>query len=209
MSASDQHLDTLQDIRRLMQRSSRFLSLSGLSGVAAGVWALAGVAIAGGWIDAYNRSGVIYPEAGELLQKKLVVLGLIVFFLSLLSAWYFTWRKAEKNHLPLWDSVSRRLVFHLGIPLLAGGLFILAMLLQGEWRFAAPASLCFYGVALLSSSRYTVREVQYLGIAEVVLGIVCAFNPGLALIYWALGFGGFHIIYGVWMWMKYDRKPVE
>jgi len=42
MNVENTHLDTLQDIRKMMQRSSRFISLSGLSGIAAGIWALIG-----------------------------------------------------------------------------------------------------------------------------------------------------------------------
>ena len=45
MDKRNEHLETLSEIRSLMERSSRFISLSGLSGVAAGVFALMGAAM--------------------------------------------------------------------------------------------------------------------------------------------------------------------
>ena len=53
MNEQNQHLETLQDIKKIMERSSRFLSLSGLSGIAAGICALAGSVIAYKWIEQY------------------------------------------------------------------------------------------------------------------------------------------------------------
>ena len=38
----NEHLENLKEIRTLMERSSKFLSLSGLSGISAGIIALVG-----------------------------------------------------------------------------------------------------------------------------------------------------------------------
>src|ERR1700744_2877545 len=50
-------LEALKDIRQIMERSGRFISLSGWSGVAAGCWALAGAAIARSELAAYPENG--------------------------------------------------------------------------------------------------------------------------------------------------------
>ena len=203
-------IETLQDIKRIMERSSRFISLSGLSGVAAGICALIGSWIAWQWLDSYNT---VYNNKGDYsgddfqrLKCKLLVLAVAVLAAAWVTAFYFTWRKAKHNKLPVWDHTSRRLIINILIPLATGGLFILSMLQYNEWRFVAPASLIFYGIALVNASRYTLSDVKYLGLFQIVLGLVNTQFIGYGLYFWAFGFGILHIIYGLMMWWKYERS---
>jgi hypothetical protein len=211
MNAENQHLDALNDIRRMMQRSSRFISLSGLSGIAAGIWALIGAYFAYDWIVEYYNN---YAHEGfrganfQRLKLNLVLLAGAVAGLAFVSALYFTWRRAGQQKVSLWDHTSKQLVVNTAIPLVAGGLFILAMLQYSEWRFVAPGSLLFYGLALVSGSRYTISEIRYLGFLEIILGLICTQYIGYGLYFWAIGFGVLHIVYGFIMWWKYERKPV-
>ena len=205
-----QPIETLQDIKRIMERSSRFISLSGLSGVAAGICALIGSAIAWKWLENYYvdydlRGGY---SGGEFQQLKYKLLGLaaVVLAAAWLTAFYFTWRKARHNHLPVWDHTSRRLTINILIPITAGGLFILSMLQYDEWRFVAPASLVFYGIALVNASRYTLSDVKYLGFFQILLGLINTQFIGYGLYFWAFGFGVLHIVYGLVMWWKYERS---
>lgn len=209
MSEENQHLQALKDIRKMMQRSSRFISLSGLSGIAAGVWALIGAYFAYDWIMEfyYNNGGAYNSEAFKRLKLNLILLAGAVLGLALLSALYFTWRRAGKNKLPLWDHTSKQLIINTAIPLIAGGLFILAMLQYNEWRFAAPASLVFYGLALVNGSKYTLSDIRYLGFLEIIVGLISMIYIGYGLYFWAIGFGALHIIYGFIMWWKYERNP--
>ena len=101
---------------------------------------------------------------------------------------------------------SKRLTINLMIPLITGGLFILAMLQNDEWRYVAPACLVFYGLALVNASKYTLTDIRYLGYAEIVLGLINTQFIGYGLYFWAAGFGLLHIIYGFSMWWKYDRS---
>ena len=210
MAEQNQHLDALQDIRKMMQRSSRFISLSGLSGIAAGVWALIGAYFAYDWIFEYYQG---YADRGytnegfHRLKWNLFLLAAAVIGLALVSALYFTWKRAGKNKLPLWDHTSKQLVINTAIPLIAGGLFIIAMLQYSEWRFVAPACLVFYGLALVNGSKYTLSDIRYLGFLEIVLGLINTQFIGYGLYFWAIGFGVLHIIYGFVMWWKYERKP--
>ncbi len=206
---SRQPLADIQDIKRIMERSSRFISLSGLSGIAAGIFGLAGSAIAYSWINDYYNS---YNKRGQWdltdfarLEWRLFVLGIVVMALALVSGFYFTWKKAQRNKVVVWNASSRRLVINLCIPLLAGGVFIFAMLLNNEWKFIGPACLLFYGLALINGSKYTLDDIRYLGMLEIVLGCINLFLPGYGLYFWAAGFGILHIIYGALMWSKYER----
>ena len=210
MDDQNQHVEALQDIRRMMKRSSRFISLSGLSGIAAGVWGLIGAYFAYDWITDYYRSFEVNGYTGQAFQDlkyKLLVLAVIILAVSLLSAYFFTWRRAGRNNLPLWDHSSKMLAVNLMLPLVAGGLFILSMLQYNEWRFVAPACLIFYGLALVNGSKYTLSDIRYLGIMEIILGLISTQFIGYGLYFWALGFGVLHIIYGFSMWWKYERNP--
>jgi hypothetical protein len=211
MSEQNQHLEALQDIRQLMQRSIRFISLSGLSGIAAGVWALVGAYFAYDWITEYylqyNGSGHFSGPEFQRLKLNLFLLAGAVLALALSSAFYFTWRKTKEDKVPLWNHTSRQLAINMIIPLVAGGLFILTMLQHDEWRFVAPASLIFYGLALVNASKYTLSDIRYLGISEIILGLIATQYIGQGLYFWAIGFGVLHIIYGFIMWWKNERKP--
>lgn len=202
MDSQDQSLETLQDIRRIMERSSRFISLSGLSGLSAGICALTGAYIAYGWLQTYAAGSLELED----LKRRLVFLAVSVLSLALISAFYFTWRKAKKNNLPVWDRSSRILLINLLIPLVTGGLFVMALYFKNEWRFVAPASLIFYGLALVNASKYTLGDIRYVGIIDILLGLAGMYYSNEALYLWATGFGLLHIIYGLIMWWKYDWK---
>ncbi len=213
MSEQNQPLNTLQDvkdIRRMMERSSRFISLSGLSGVAAGTFALAGAAIARyvifeRYYERYEEGRFFSVSDFSALKLQLLSLAAGVFVAAFLSAFYFTWRKSSEQGSSLWNATSRRLFWNMVIPLVAGALFILGMLQHDEWRFVAPASLVFYGLALVNASKYTLTDIRYLGYCEIILGLLNTQWTGYGLYFWSLGFGVLHIIYGVVMWWKYER----
>jgi len=214
MQASNQQSDTLQDvkdIKKLMERSSRFISLSGLSGVSAGFFALVGAGIARfalfkNYYLHYNDRGFFTDTDFRELKTELLGLAAAVFAAAFLSAFYFTWRKSANQGVSLWNYTSRRLFWNMVIPLVAGGFFILGMLKYDDWRFVAPASLIFYGLALVNASKYTLTDIRYLGYCEIALGILNMLWIGNGLYFWAVGFGILHIVYGIIMWWKYERK---
>jgi hypothetical protein len=208
---ADQSLETLQDIRRMMERSSRFISLSGLSGVCAGICALIGAWLAHDRIAEYYRAngavarfGYMHDAAGEL-RAKLIELAAAVLVAALASSTLMTWRKARKSKLPVWDHTSRRLAINMLIPLAAGGFFVLGLLYRADWEYVAPSCLIFYGLALVNASKYTLTDIRYLGLLEIVLGCICMYYPHEGLYFWAAGFGVLHIVYGLIMWWKYER----
>lgn len=213
MSLENQPADSLQDvkdIRRLMEQSSRFISLSGMSGIAAGLCALAGAAIAKyiifkEYYTGYDDRGYFSTREFLNLKAELLLLAAGVLIMACGFAFYFTWRKAKNEKLALWNHSSKRLFWNMLIPLVAGGLFILGMLQYNDWRFIAPACLVFYGLALVNASKYTLTDIRYLGYCEIILGLLNMQWIGYGLYFWAMGFGVLHIVYGIVMWWKYER----
>lgn len=212
MEDKNQSTDSLQDIkdiRRIMERSSRFISLSGLSGVAAGICALVGVYFANdilnNYYGGYNSRGFFTGDDFSKLKIKFGILAVAVFAVAFISSFYLTWRKAKKQNVSMWDHTSKRLAWNMMVPLISGGIFILGMLRYDAWLFVAPACLIFYGLALVNASKYTLNDIRYLGYCEIVLGLINMFMPGYGLWIWAIGFGILHIIYGILMWRKYER----
>ena len=212
MKNQKEQLEALQDIRKMMKDSSKFLSLSGLSGVFAGVYALIGAYAGHLAITAFNTG---YPGGSEKsdyayteLVIQIIVICSIVLFLCVITALYFSNRKAKKNNQKLFDHMSRKLLWNMAVPLFSGGLFCLALISHGNGfvLMVSPAMLLFYGLALVNCSKFTLHDIRYLGYLEVFLGIVASFLPGHGLLFWALGFGVLHIIYGSVMWFKYDRS---
>jgi hypothetical protein len=213
MEEKNQSADSLQDlkdIRRIMERSSRFISLSGLSGVAAGICALVGVFFANQFLNnyygSYNSKGFFSGDDFSKLKIRFTLLAAVVFAVAFISSFYLTWRKAKKQGLPIWDHTTKRLAWNMMVPLITGGFFILGMLRYDAWLFVAPACLIFYGLALVNASKYTLNDIRYLGYCEIVLGLINMFIPGYGLWIWAIGFGVLHIVYGIVMWRKYERS---
>ena len=207
-----QSLETLQDIKRMMERSSRFISLSGLSGVSAGLCALIGAYIAHTWILGYYGANGYIEHHGYMrdgvnsLQWRLVTLAIGVLAAALITSTWFTWRKARKSKLPIWDHASKKLATNMAIPLAAGGFFVLGLIHYSDWFYVAPACLTFYGLALVNASKYTLTDIRYLGVLEIVLGCISMYYPHEGLYFWAAGFGVLHVIYGLFMWWKYERQ---
>lgn len=196
----------LYAIRKLMERSSKFISLSGLSGILSGIYALAGARMAMRIIDnqtlvtdgemQMNQSVVFWP---------LILMALVVLILSIVTSYWLTMRKAKIRRENAWNPVSRRMLAAIAVPMFTGGLFIGLLLLKGEYSSIASACLVFYGLALVAGSPYTYNEIRWLGLGEILLGLLALYWPMLGLLFWAVGFGLMHIVYGVFMYFKYER----
>jgi hypothetical protein len=219
MITDQRPLETIQDIKKMMERSSRFISLSGWSGVAAGSCALVGAALAYPYIYGEKEIfinpdvGIAQAMAGNytiLLNIWLVWIAAGTFAAALASAFVFTWLKTKKQGLPIWGKASRRLMINVMIPMIAGGIFLFRMIyFEGTAGLIAPGCLIFYGLALINGSKYTLGEIRWLGMAQIVLGIINLWFVGYGLYFWAAGFGIMHIVYGLVMWAKYEKGTIN
>lgn len=197
----------IASIKSMMERSVKFVSLSGLSGILAGIYALLG-ALAAYYLLYFPHTpsefNFSYTDETNTFLKLLFV-ALLVLSASLLTGYALSLKKAKKLGTSIWNPASRQLLFDLFIPLAAGGLFILILVLRGNFGIIAPAFLIFYGLALTNASRNTYNEVKYFGLSEIVLGLFAALLPGYGLLFWTLGFGVLHVLYGFYMHYRYDR----
>lgn len=198
-----QELETLQEIRNLMERSSRFIGLSGWSGIAAGCCALIGASLAYPIISDRLETGEYYSNS-EL--TTLLLIGLGTFIAALISAFIFTYAKSRKTNTPVFGKTSKRLTWTVTVPILVGGIFLLKLISYGFYGLVAPGCLIFYGIALFATGKQTVNETRYLAYCEIILGCISLWKTGYGLYFWTIGFGLFHILYGARMWYKYDRN---
>lgn len=202
---TEKHQEDLVHIRSMMERSSRFISLSGLSGVFAGLSALLG----GVYVyQLFKANGIEYFEDNYQLYStslitELILTAFVILFFALAFGIFFTVRKSKKLNLPIWTSATKNMLFNLAIPLIAGAVFCFALVYHQMFILVAPSTLIFYGLALLNAEKYTYSDIKYLGFSELILGSIALFFVGYGLVFWILGFGILHIFYGLLLFKKY------
>jgi hypothetical protein len=199
----ENYLNDLNEIKSIMNKSSRFISLSGLSGILAGVYALVGALLA--YYLVINSAKGYLTLDGTIFKLCLLIL-ISVALLSIATGIILTTRKAKVNGEKIWDSSSKRLISSFLIPLISGGLYILIILWQGKYGQTGALMLIFYGLALISASKHSIGDIKYLGLTEIALGLIASIFPGYGFWLWVIGFGVMHIIYGSIMYFKYDLK---
>jgi len=201
--SKEKYQKDLEEIKDIMNRSSRFISLSGMSGISAGVIALAGAFAA--YKLVFTQKDILDYTQGSVSNPDLNILLLIAgitLLLSLGTGIFFTTKETKKRKQNIWDQQTKRLLTNLAIPLVTGGLLCLVFLAKDYLIFVMPLTLVFYGLALVNASKYSINELRSLGIIEIFLGLVAAYFTEFSLILWALGFGLLHIIYGIVMQLK-------
>lgn len=197
------YLKDITEIKSLMHKSSRFISLSGASGIFAGIYALIGAAVAYWLVNNYSYGTLILD--GWVFRTCMLILAMVALF-SIVTAILLTTRKAKKNNQKIWDSTSKRMIINFLIPLVTGGIYILIILGQQKYGQTAALMLIFYGLALINASKYSLGDIRYLGILEIILGLISAYLPGYGFWLWIIGFGFLHIIYGSIMYFKFDKN---
>lgn len=214
MNGENEPIQALEDIKKIMDRSSRFASLSGWSGIAAGICALIAAWLAGKKFNKYAigeneyEAKSNYTRDGNLLQldRELLILAVITFIAAFFFAFLFTYLRSRKTGVPIWGFMARKVMINMAIPMIVGGLLIWRITDFGLYALVAPACLIFYGLALINGSKFTLSEVRYLGYLQLLLGVINLWAIGYGLYFWAAGFGVLHILYGIVMWNKYERN---
>ncbi len=208
MDSENKYIKDITEIRSMMERSTKFLSLSGLSGIMAGIYALVGAYIAHRLFYKDNDA-VLYNtiDKREITGQveSLILLATVILVLAIGTAIILSLKKSKKDGEKLWNPATRRLVINMAIPLFTGGLFLLILISKGMFGFMTSASLIFYGLALVNASKFTFEEIKSLGLVQIVLGLFAAYYTGYGLLFWALGFGLMHIVYGIVMHLKYEK----
>ena len=197
--------EDLNHIRNMMEKSSRFISLSGLSGVFAGIIALLGAMYV---YFVFQREGINYFDGKRNvftsdLVVELTIIATIVLISAISVGYIFTARESKKKNQKIWDSLTKRLLFSFAVPLVTGGFFCLILLYHHLFVLVAPSTLIFYGLGLVNAEKYTLSDVKYLGFLQIVLGLLSCLFLGWGLVFWTIGFGVLHIVYGLVMHRKY------
>ena len=199
MEENNEYLSHLREIRRMMEKSSKFLSLSGLSGILVGIYALAAALMV--WFQLCSSD---QTEKG--LKIRLIVIALVLLLVSLGTALMLTLRRTRQAGQKAWGPGSKQMVFNLSIPLVTGGIFCFLLMAHGFNELIAPSLLIFYGLALVSAARFTHREIFYMGLIQILLGLLAGAFTTIGLLFWATGFGIVHIVYGTAMYFRYERN---
>lgn len=208
MKEEQDYIRDIAEMRSMMERSTKFLSLSGLSAIMLGIYALFGAFIAYKYLS-FNPDQITYDStvsanpSNNLIQ--VILLALIILALAIVTAILLSRGKAKKRNEKVWNATAKRLLINMAIPLIAGGLLVLILLSKGLIGLVAPFTLVFYGLALYNASKFTYEEVRSLGLIEIGLGLIGSYFIGFGLLLWAIGFGVFHIIYGIYIHNRYER----
>jgi MFS family permease len=212
MEDKNQYLESIHEIRSIMERSSKFMSLSGLSGIGAGITALISGTIAAiylGYINVLDKEqgGIEAPTVSTEKIVFFLILGLATILVAVGFAFVFTRRNAKKKNLPIWDKTAKLVTVSMLIPLISGGLFILALVFKFKiYGLVAPSMLIFYGLALVNAGKYTISYTHWLGLAEIAIGLASLLFYGFGLVFWMIGFGIFHLVYGTALYFKFERN---
>ncbi|MDF3026891.1 MAG: hypothetical protein K0S23_1198 [Fluviicola sp.] len=199
---SEKYLAQLQEIQSMMQKSSKFLSLSGVSGILAGTYALIG----GGIVYAMRDNFEFPVQFNSFEFLSVTIIAVLVMVLSFITGVIFSIRKAKKKQELVWNQISKLFVMSFMVPLITGGLFAIILVSKREFALVPPVTLLFYGISLVNASRYSFETLRNLGFIFIILGLANSLFVEYGLYFWTFGFGVCHIIYGAFMYLKYDKK---
>jgi hypothetical protein len=201
MKKEKDYIQDIAEIRSMMERSSKFLSLSGWAGIMAGIYALAGAYIAHSLLG-FNPDSIDYNVSN---LPEVIILALGVLILALVTAIYFSRNKAADKGEQIWTATSRRLLSSMAVPLSIGGILIILLVLNGLTGLAAPFMLIFYGLALYNAGSFTIKEVRVMGFVQILLGLLNVVFIEFGMLFWAIGFGVVHLLYGIYMHFRLER----
>lgn len=194
----DKALESVNEIKELMEKSSKFTSISGVTAIMAGVYALAG---------AYYVAYYLVASARLIDDiKNMSIIASLVFTAAAVTAIVLSYYKSRKTGVRFFSRLTYRALWHFSLPMLAGGALCISMLLHEYYGILSSAMLLIYGLALVNTSKYTYDSMAWLGYAFIGLGIIDCFFDGHGLLFWTIGFGGFHILYGILFYLYYERN---
>ncbi|ALU27069.1 hypothetical protein HX045_13050 [Myroides odoratimimus] len=202
-------IEDLNQIKSIMERSTKFLSLSGWSGIWVGLCGLIAASVLYYWQTSstysYENLTLEDPYQTAYTAEMLLVLAIATFVIAVVGGFFFTIRKTRKQGKSFLNQVTKRLLVRFSIPLIIAGILCLILHKYHLLQFALPTTLLFYGLALFSVQEDTVKEVKAIAALEIVLGLLAFYFLDYTLLLWAIGFGLVHLLYGIILWNKYDK----
>lgn len=176
-----QAMDNLRFIRSTMENAGSFTAVPGQGGMLMGATAIFAAFAAhlsaspGAWLRVWMGEAVLA-----------VVIGLV-----------FSHRKAARNSTSLLSKPFRRFVLAVAPSVFVGALLTFALYLNDMRQLIPAMWLLLYGAGITSGGAFSVRVVPVMGMSFLALGSVATLVPArFADVLLALGFGGFHIVFG-------------
>lgn len=194
----DKVLASVNEIKELMERSSKFISLSGIASILAGIYAL---------IGAYVVKYVLTSDMETSARREfMIIAAFLVLSASAVTACLLSYYKSKKIRQKFFSRLTYRTLWNFSLPMLTGGILVISILVHGYYDILSTTMLLVYGLTLVNVSKFTYSSIAWLGYAFICLGIVDCFWDGHGLLFWTLGFGGFHILYGILFYSHYERR---
>jgi len=183
---SNQAERTLEVIRMLMERGTRYTHVCGSSGIAAGLITLGGCAVLASGRLPYDR------------VTSFVATFAVVFVASFLANVYFTFRMARQNHEPVWSRTARTVTLAF-LPNFVAAIVLSGVLIrEGRLDLLPGLWMLLYGCGELAISFFAPLSILVLGLAFVLAGAVSLlFFRGHEVLMMGLSFGGIHLAYGL------------
>ncbi len=190
----DKALESVNEIKELMEKSSKFISISGFAAIMAGIYASIGASII-----------VLIPSLTDTLEPMIIVAA-AVLAASAITACILSYNKSKRMRQKFFSKLAYRALWNFSLPMLTGGILCISILCHGYYGIVSSITLLFYGLTLVNVSKFTYSNIAWLGYAFICLGIIDSFWEGHSLLFWTIGFGGFHILYGILFYIHYERK---
>lgn len=188
INLSDRAMENLKFIRQTMERATAYTGVSGIGQVIVGLtaliasWAAAQQTEASHWIFIWVSEAVVSLVISSLMMVK----------------------KSRHLQLPLWSETARRYLLGFTPPMLAGALLTTVLYQHSLFEMIPGVWLLLYGTAIIAGGTYSVQVVPVMGFSFMLLGVFALLGPtlwGNALM--ALGFGGLHMLFGLWIARRY------
>jgi hypothetical protein len=175
-------MEDLRFIRQTMENGNTFTAVPGWGGVAMGVSALVAAAIA---------------SIQSTTEAWLIVWAVEAVVAAGIGAWAIE-RKARRTELPVLSGTGRKFFLGFTPAAVAAVTLTLALWQSGAAGMIPGAWLLLYGVAVVAAGTFSVRVVPLMGVFFMALGAVALlFAPDAGDLLMAVGFGGFHVVFGV------------
>ena len=148
----DKALESVNEIKELMEKSSKFISVSGLAAILAGIYALAG---------AYIATLVITPETYLIVTLEfMAIIALSVLAAAAVTAGILSYCKSKKTGQSFFSRLTYRALWNFSLPMLTGGALCISLLLHGYYDILSSVMLLFYGLTLVNVSKFTLSLIH-------------------------------------------------
>lgn len=184
---ADRALDNLRYIRATMERAGSFTAVPGWGMVAIGTSALA----------------ASYIAARQVSFLDWLVVWLVEAMLALAIGGWTMVRKSRAANDPILTGPGRRFGLSFLPPVAVGALLTVALYLGGDRRLIPAVWLLLYGTGVVTGGAFSVPVVPVMGVGFLALGGAALFAAGATNWLLAAGFGGLHIVFGLWIARRY------